>query len=244
MKNAALKLVVLVVFALAAACGSDGGSNNGTTSNNGTSNNASADAGGNDATTGGGDAGQQGDTGGGGSGSQGLTLSGQTCDSMDFTACGGDLVGTWALDGGCVTPTELPQHPDCSGATIDVSINPSGDITLVDDGSYTVNSMNFDTTLDATVPKSCLASGETCTDNGIDQEGTDNGDSCQLSYGHDVWIRNPGSYTVDDSTNKVELTPESGFGTRSFEYCVDGDTLTLHRLDGQYHDAYLTLARQ
>ena len=231
MNRAARLLVAVLITLLAAACGDDGnGSNNGGGNNGGAdagNNGTSDDAGGND---------------GGGNNGQGLTTTGDTCGGTGFTACGGELTGTWVLTGGCVNPVTLPYYSECS-ADIAVSVSPAGQMTVADDGSYTVDGFLFDAELDATVPKTCLDSGDSCTDNPIDDEGVDAGDACELNYGHDVWLRDPGSLTVDESANTIALTTENGGNAGSFEYCVDGDTLTLYRVN-EMHEAQLVLTKQ
>lgn len=227
MNRAAKILVLLVVVLLAAGCGDDG---NG--SNNGGANNGGADAGNNGT-------GDTGGNNGSGNNGQGFTATGDTCEGTEFTACGGALTGTWALTSGCVTPTALPMYSECADVDIAVTTSASGEWTVADDGTYTVNNTFFDAELDATVPKSCLDEGETCTDNAIDDEGTDDGDACVLNYGHDVLLSSDGEYTVDDAANTVELTNEG----RAFEYCVDGDTLTLRKVTDT-HEALLVFTKQ
>ncbi|QDG49432.1 hypothetical protein FIV42_01370 [Persicimonas caeni] len=232
MKNATRLVAVLAILLACAACGDDDNGDSNNVSDTGTTNNNGADVGTDTSTE---------DTGGGGGG---VTATGDTCEAIEFTACGGDLVGTWTLSSGCVTPSTLPRYTECEPVDIAVSVSPAGDLTLADDGSFTVNNFAFDTELDATVPKACLNEGESCTDNEIDDEGVEAGDACELNYGHDVFVRDPGSYTVDDTSNILALADDGGFAVGNFEYCVDGDTLQLRRTDVTTHEAILTLTKQ
>jgi hypothetical protein len=218
----------LLTIGLVAACGGDGNSGNNGDGNNG----SGSDGGGNNGTAG--DAGSD-DTGGGNT--QGLSVSGETCEGEDFTACGGDLTGTWTLTGGCVTPTALPYYPDCS-ASVAVSVAPAGQWVAADDGTYTVTNLLFETELDAVVPKTCLESDQSCADNSIDDDGVEAGDACELNYGHDEWIGSDGTYTTDG--NALTMVESN----HQFEYCVDGDTLTLKRLNTEHHETIITLKKQ
>ncbi len=220
------KLAIVCALSMLVACGDDGGSNNGA------GNNSSTNNGGNNSTPN--------NSSPNNSASGELTVSGDTCEGVEFSACGGELVGTWAIADGCVTPLELPYYSDCA-ADVEMVVSTMGGVSFADDGSFTVDeSAQFflDGEANATVPKACLDEGETCADNSIDDEGTEAGEVCELNYGHDEWIGSDGTYTTDgNALTMVENGTE-------FEFCVDGDTLTLKRTNAQYQETIITLQKQ
>jgi len=80
----------------------------------------------------------------------------------DFTACGGELVGTWRIEGSCTTgdPAEAAYassgvSPLCRGLFSEVSLDVTGTVTY--DGSTETSSLTMTTYMTVVLTEACLA---------------------------------------------------------------------------------------
>lgn len=157
---------------------------------------------------------------------------GETCEVDAFEPCGGDLIGSWSYELGCLTLPDnvLSAGGDafamCDAASASASIELSGTITFEEDGSYVID-QTAATTITKRLPKGCLEDGVECDSLSSEQAGdaTDEGDHCELVQSGSSDNADEGSYVVEDDTFTTTSTgSESAAAT--IEYCVDGDTLT------------------
>ena len=152
-----------------------------------------------------------------------------------FASCGGDLTGTWNIQGVCGASEAFEG---CEDAVIETDVNYDGTLTFNTDGTYAVAST---TTGSATfkLPASCLSDSglESCDQleaffgEGADCTGTP-ATSCDCNVPVDETINESGAYTTSGPT--VMLTPTDGDPTTS-DYCVNGDTLTTREQGGQVY---------
>lgn len=155
-----------------------------------------------------------------------------SCDEIEFEPCGGDLIGTWKFELGCVTFSEEALQAAkgpfamCDGAEASVGIDLDGTIAFGEDGSFEIK-QTTSTTIEQTIPKDCLMEGETCESVGAGKdEAVDADDHCELRETHPSEYYDLGTYTVEDDTFTAtsegvdEPSPPE-------EYCVDGNTLTM-----------------
>ncbi len=156
----------------------------------------------------------------------------------DFTACGGDITGTWEYSGSCVSfpddafggSGEDNPFADCTEPpTVSFSLDISGDVTFGSDGSFAAN-QTTQVTGGYSIPNSCLEElGATCDQVG----GTPDGDAC-LAGGDEEEPEldmTTGTYTTDGGTLVVvsdDDTGEPDEDAGATTYCVRGDTLTVH----------------
>jgi hypothetical protein len=247
---------VAVVMVLAASCGgssthggsggmggvtTDGGTGGGSGGGGSHGGSGGVGSGGRGGT--GGSAGRGGSGGGPGSGGSGGTpgTGGQgtggrvTCPSVSqptcsaFTACGGDLTGTWTIDGECYAPTH-PIWVDILGCDnvqgTGVHITASGTWTFGSDLTFT-RSITSQTTLEFNEPYTCDISATDCSNvQVLDYAATCTGTGCcsctQVRPASTT--SDTGTYSLSGST--VNVTSAGG-NALPWPYCVNGNTLTL-----------------
>jgi len=149
-----------------------------------------------------------------------------------YTACGGDLVGTWTLVSFCF---DMPvQHTGCE--TLQYTANDSqGTIEFSDAGTFTQDS-SAKYRLLMVVPAGCVDASCAMIQAGyeasIASSGTgtvvcsasDGGCVCDASAETQQTVS--GQYTVNGSGLTLNLDPITVSGINS--YCVSNDQLTLH----------------
>jgi hypothetical protein len=146
-----------------------------------------------------------------------------------FTACGGDVEGSWEITDGCfsfMTVSGGSVIPSCPAATMDyVPDAAGGAYAFQADGSYS-GEFELVGRLVMKVPMSCLGPRSSCAE----LEDVDTGRSCVLTAERTCLCTSlleqsteqasSGSYTVDgsrlDFSNDISMT-----------YCAQADRLTL-----------------
>jgi len=172
---------------------------------------------------------------------------GGTCGKV--SACGGDIVGNWAIQDFCVDDSLFAGVDDssCPESTQSVSFEASGSAAFNADLTYAV-SLVQSFSVKYGFPRSCLTSGGvtlTCEqlEDGIQNQismpdspfagatcgSTSGGCSCTFDT-PPVTTSESGTYTTSGST--VSTMPMGG-SADSGEYCVDGGTLHLIARDPQ-----------
>lgn len=161
----------------------------------------------------------------------GITLSacgggaGGACPSAAFTACGGDVQGTWNLVNECFEFDD-PPSAECPEATVEAHTTASGSIVFRSDGTYS-SSLLFGGELALEAPASCLDPGETCADLSDPADGTtcQGTDPCQCTTQlDDVTSEEEGDYAT--SGTSATLSPPLQL-PRTVDYCVDGGTMLV-----------------
>jgi hypothetical protein len=156
-----------------------------------------------------------------------------------FTACGGDLVGTWTIDTMCMyfDPNDNPF----SGNDGPFGECPDMVYSLGMDwiGTYTLDGTNLTASLTGTVmstrvdiPLSCFPEGWTCASFGAGDDELDCAEEgatcrCNAEESRNEPAEFTQTYTVAGSL--MTITDEDGDQTR-VDYCVQGDTATMHVL--------------
>lgn len=156
------------------------------------------------------------------------TPSGGTCEAT-AAPCGGDPVGTWAVEAWCGDPAVNPWAADCPASTFEIEVvDVSGTRTLEDDNSY---SQEITTVTDSTlvIDPGCL--GLTCGEleaqlvedfPSIDCASGGGVCTCELSATRTTTTQG----TWELAGGVLGLTAEDG-GVETFSICVtDGQMLT------------------
>jgi hypothetical protein len=144
-----------------------------------------------------------------------------------FSACGGDVAGTWTVGAFCVDSDQALEaaRAQCPAATADGFADQSGSYVVNADGTYSENTeFTFDFTV--SLPASCLM-GLSCAQ--LQALAPSLGDCLEDSGGCACSSKGTES-TVDTGTwtiNGNSLTLDGADDTQTFDYCVDGDTLTV-----------------
>jgi hypothetical protein len=149
-----------------------------------------------------------------------------------LTPCGGDLTGTWEYTAVCVDYDfgEAAQA-FCAEATVETSGSLSGTMTFTATTMRRVGELDLDATLH--LPASCVQ-GTQCALVTValsamlsaqvdDIDCADATDGCECSLGRTQSVDESATYETTGST--LTTTGEAG-AQRTFEYCVEGDTLT------------------
>ena len=159
-----------------------------------------------------------------------MQASGQ-CSS--FTACGGDLTGTWAIGVGCanIVPQDAPI-PNCPGSMISVTVTPTGTITFdATAGTYSLNAFDGAIAMSGTFPTSCAPNGDcTMTKGPSGATYTMSGSTCDMTA---MTTFNGGkgpkteSGTVSVTGSQFVTTPTGGSAGTPTPYCVMGTMLQV-----------------
>src|SRR5258708_3867251 len=81
-------------------------------------------------------------------------------DCTMFSACGGDVTGTWTLTKACTSGAPNPLATQCPSSTFQIVETVGGTINFKSDGTYSANTTSSSAG-DFTLPPSCLR-GPTC----------------------------------------------------------------------------------
>jgi len=174
----------------------------------------------------------------------GSTQNSTVCTS-GFTACGGDLTGTWAIQATCgvtnpasTVNANFAQYSDCSGACTGAAETTTGTKTYDSSGALTsTESFTLVETLDLTPACFGDVTQTTLTDSTCPAQAgqfdpntssascgfTATGCGCQITQ---TTNNNATSYQVS-GTSLTELGAGSLPG--SIDYCVEGNTMTQRR---------------
>jgi hypothetical protein len=172
------------------------------------------------------------------------------CEVETFEACGGDLIGSWMFDLGCLTlPDNVLSAGDdafamCDAASANARIELGGTITFGEDGTYEID-QTVDTTITKLLPKGCLEDGVECDSLSSPEAGdaTDEGDHCQVIQSGSSEHADTGSYVVEDNTY-VTTSEGAEMAAPAIEYCVDGDKLTAKASMGEMQTLIYRATRQ
>ena len=155
---------------------------------------------------------------------------GDVCEGLEFSACGGELQGTWELQDTCgISETLFDEPAECTDATFETHERFDVVLEFGDDGTYEFTPSGT-TSATYKISTDCLDALEiTCDDYG-DSFGDDGSctleDDCQCDVTTDASTigNESGTYAVDGTT--LTTTPNDD-APDEVEYCVDGDTLTI-----------------
>jgi hypothetical protein len=227
--------------------GGTSGTTGGTSGKGGSSSGGSTSTGGSSGTTsGGGKGGSSGSSGSGGSG--GSIPVATTCPA--FSACGGDVVGTWKASSLCGTLGGDMSMPECADAVKSVSASGDPTYTFKSDKTWTLTgtamieeelSVNDACAQANQVPDAqtyCaylelfggLAGGSIT----FDCTYTAPNCNCHVSGAGDVG--QSGTYAI--SGTQIDIVQGDGSGDSNYDYCVSGSTLTLSDPATQQQSAY------
>jgi hypothetical protein len=166
------------------------------------------------------------------------------CTGFTFTACGGDVVGTWQSQGLCPTGTEsstdtISDDPACASS----SVTSRQSVSSV---SYTFNADNTYTSTEISSSSGTIRVDSACVaveapgytlQQACDQIDAEDGTTCSVSgdvctcrYSETSTNTDTGTYLVTGNTITI--------GWQPVEFCVDGNQLQLARgglVDGQTH---------
>jgi hypothetical protein len=188
---------------------------------------------------------------GGGSGTGGTATGGAAgapaCDPAFSSddACGGNEQGTWTLEEACTDSDLLDElQSACEGAMGQDYRTASG--TLILDGESFSRSVYVYDSIDLQVPEgnACLAEGAvTCSELGtllaaIDSDleafcVSDDANGCDCVFVRAIESSSSGAYTVNGSNGKLTFND----GEQVFDYCVQGELMTLRDTDSTGSEA-------
>lgn len=142
-----------------------------------------------------------------------------------FTACGGDVVGTWTMNDSCATQDfATVECPSRSGA---IDYAASGTLTFAADMTVS-GTLTLAGTTTQHLPTSCLPPGTACADladPSVQQACDEAGDGCDCVH---TFGDPPFEVTGTWATSGSVLTlGELG----DLDYCVSGSTLWLRKVD-------------
>jgi len=162
----------------------------------------------------------------------------EVCKDLEFSACGGDVVGSWKILSYCTSQTVVGENPfaeqpSCADDLFEVDVTWLGSITYKDDGTYS-NEMGMEMSIYLELTDECLT--ELAGDDASDLEGfcTDIGNtegmaSCVYESSLCKCTGKPNTMMMDDSPegtyeldgNDIIIHTSEG-QTQSITYCVEG----------------------
>ena len=162
----------------------------------------------------------------------------------EFSACGGEVTGTWQIQNVCFTGNPQALFEGCMGAKVDVGgLEMTGNLTLGADMTFSRTSM-LGGSMSVSLPSSCLTFNNitlTCSQldaavkaeiasdpdsefTSISCQDASGGCSCTFGVMPDSEMET-GTYTVQGNVLSLRETGEDESDT--FQYCVSSDTLKL-----------------
>jgi hypothetical protein len=161
-----------------------------------------------------------------------------------FSACGGDVVGTWVVSGACVVTA--PPLASCAAGTVTMSMQVSGTVTFRADGTYAVNTMAGITEM-LGVPASCLG-GADCTSLQTSLQGQSGVSSAVCSNAPSSACRCTEVFTpqpnTDSGTYTVTGTSVMSPGAYAQPYCVQGTTIRWQDMNASGSVFVVTATKQ
>jgi hypothetical protein len=162
---------------------------------------------------------------GGSSGAGGIPADVGSGACHDFSACGGDLVGSWAIGETCFDP-ELSAAALCPGAVTETSV--TGTIEYGADGTM---SATVHAEVTTTVPASCAADYGFCAEGG---QGNLPDADCETTGAGDCAC----SDVIDSASNDASYATQGGLltvvrdGKTNYSYyCRNGDEAWVRGVD-------------
>ncbi|HET6283140.1 MAG TPA: hypothetical protein VFH73_19435 [Polyangia bacterium] len=158
-----------------------------------------------------------------------------------FSACGGDLAGTWKVVESCPTPSGVKKLADklkfCPAASVSID-DAKFTGTVVYDGHGTIkNDVTFNIRVSTTFPSSCVKPGETCeTTHPAPAQGATMDMPCvSMPAGCSCQYRLTGTSNRDNGyqaagTTLTETDVSNG-QMKSSQYCVSGGVLRIQNDD-------------
>jgi hypothetical protein len=160
-----------------------------------------------------------------------------------FTACGGDLLGTWKVGSACLSDATRKAFGEqlklCAAGMADVTaVKADGTATFEASGAskYVVA---IQLSVSSSFPSSCLAAGEDCAavqkafaakDGVTNAACSKTATGCSCSYMQKIDDKSEDSF-VKSGTTFTETDPSDGSMTTT-SYCVQGNTLHTSDDDG------------
>jgi hypothetical protein len=182
-----------------------------------------------------------------------VRLRGVTAIDCSFAACGGNVVGSWNIQGACidVNDDDNPFKEACPEATFDAGFDITGTVEFTD-STYTTT-FTGSNTITVTFPASCVKNfgnltscaelNSTFEDEDEPQKTTsctgDVATSCTCTI-NDAVDPTPktGTYTKDGNT--ISMTDEGETEAETNEYCVDGNSLKVKFTEGNGNTVVLS----
>jgi hypothetical protein len=184
----------------------------------------------------------------------------QSCEA--FTACGGDVVGSWTLTGVCIDGLEdmfadIADQPGCEDFFGAFRASANGEFTFSEDGMASVEGSSFTFQIDVKVTSACVKGlgGANAT---LDSARCDMMESSQANRDSQSIAGATCSFGGGACNCKVASVPMPLGGNGPYEvqgndliqggdtnpFCVDGDRLTVRTSAGAGTDGTLTLQRK
>ena len=161
------------------------------------------------------------------------------CVDLEFTACGGDPTGTWAIKDICIEMQTIENpfkdYPECQDIVYAYKTDWTGTWTINGDGTFSVTNFGFTLGLDVQISELCLTtawSNHTAQESCDEISENDTVGNCTLADGVCTCDGEPEQKTIGDmtgtwTTDGTSMTSEveDGDGPETVEYCVDGNLL-------------------
>jgi hypothetical protein len=147
--------------------------------------------------------------------------------SGSFSACGGNLEGTWNIVSGCADVGSALGNAgsECRGASLSLGMDITGDIVIR--GGRISGTLNMESSITQVMPKSCVGGSCPKADGDDDFVFVDKGATCEGTRTESESNPIDESYSVEGGRLLVGDSSESDEKT---EFCVAGNKLTVNML--------------
>jgi hypothetical protein len=156
--------------------------------------------------------------------------------NCSFTACGGDPVGNWSIEGMCFDADDLLDQSSCPQATASASVDISGSVSILADSTYTSQTSSV-TSFITTIPAECLMGLMSCDQLTNPDTGTmcsgDASDACDCTGSDSQSDTSSGTWSASGNTLTLDNDPA--------EYCVSGNTMKVRTIPQAADDIVTTI---
>lgn len=147
-----------------------------------------------------------------------------------FTKCGGEVVGTWKVTGGCLSEDQFADAKAKCPGLVESNVDIKGDGTIVIDAVNVKRDTIVKVTADVLIPKSCASIAPDCATvatglqigfGGLKFDRAtcaEKGTNCACAVESSVKEATLDTYNTDSDVLTTDGPPQ-----RTYEYCVSGD---------------------
>ncbi len=174
----------------------------------------------------------------------------EACKELDFTPCGGDVVGSWSISNLCLSNTVIAENPwgempGCATSLYEINMDMTGSIDFADDGTY-VQDFTNSVTIHIELSAECLNgmggqySGAEVICDTIGTQMADENGACEYTGGKCVCDFAPEDDSPDEpetgtwsvTGNNLMIDDSAEDNPNGMPFCVAGNNCVVETMMG------------